>query len=138
MLAIMQRWGGESLQRSLRAVHADEPLREIWNVTTSERSATLVAEVLTLAQQSEAILAEAYRQMEQYRLLMADALDRHVKRRGNPAHSSGMSIIMIIDAIARMLVSERAVGFAVGHDELTGLIEAWLDGYYGKGAKAES
>jgi TetR/AcrR family transcriptional regulator len=128
LLAIMQHWGAEGLRRSLAAVHADEPLREIWRVTNMERSSGLVAEVLKLAQQSETLLAEAYRQ-----ILMAEALDRHLKQSGRSTHSSGMSIIMIVDALARLLSSERAVGFSLGHEELNGLIDAWLDGYYREG-----
>jgi AcrR family transcriptional regulator len=131
VLAIMQHWGTESLRRALRAADSAQPLREIWRATLSDRSASLVAAVLALAQNNEAILAEAYRQLEQYRILMSEALERDLQRRNIKTTTSGMAIVMIMDALARLLVSERAFGFSLGHEELTGLIEAWLDGYYG-------
>jgi TetR/AcrR family transcriptional regulator len=132
VLAIMQRWGVESLRRTLRAVDSDEPLREVWRVTNAERSASLVARIIPLATQNEATHAEMIRQMEQHRILVSEALERKLNRGGTEVKTSGMALLMIIAALARLLVTERALNFTLGHSELTGLIDAWLDAHYSK------
>ena len=109
--------------------------RQGWHIA-AEYSDHAVSGATIMRPGFQAMMREA--RQKKVDIVMAEALDRHVKRHGTKLHSSGMSIIMIVDALARLLSSERAVGFTLGHDELTGLIEAWLDGYYATGDKAGS
>lgn len=133
LLAIVDHAGSEGLKRAVRAVASKHPLREVWNVAMAERSAALTAEVKALALHSKAVRDATVRQQEQYRTLMAEAIGRHLQERGSPHAANAMDIIMITDAIARLLVSESALGLTLGHEHLQASIERWLDSYYAEG-----
>jgi AcrR family transcriptional regulator len=135
LLAIVDHAGGEALKRAARAAASREPLRELWNVQMSERSAALTAEIKALAQHSRAVRDATVRQQEMYRTLMSEAIERHFEERGGKAAPSPMTVVMIIDAIARLLVSEAALGFTLGHEQLKTAIEQWLDDHYAGAAE---
>jgi AcrR family transcriptional regulator len=134
LLAIVDHAGEDGMKRAVRAAASREPLRELWKVAMAERSAALTAEVKALAQHSKAVRDATVRQQETYRTLMAEALHRHLEERGSKAAPAAMTIVMITDAIARLLVSEAALGFTLGHEQLRSAIEQWLDDYYADGA----
>ena len=70
------------------------------------------------------------RQGEQHRMLMAEAIKHHLERRGIKLATSAMCIVMVLDAISRLLTTERAIGTSLGHEEMQGAIEQWLDSFY--------
>jgi hypothetical protein len=138
LLAIVDFAGSEGLKRAARAAASEQPLRELWEVSIDERSSALVPEVKALAQNSEAVRQVIIRQGEQHRTLMSEAVERHLERRGRNLNTSAMCIVMVLDAVSRLLTSERALGTSLGHAELQGAIEKWLDDFYASAGQEES
>jgi AcrR family transcriptional regulator len=130
VLAIVDLAGSEGLRRAARAAASKEPLRELWQVSMNERSSALVPEVKALAQNSEAVRHAIVRQGEQHRTLMAEVIGRHLEVRGRKLSTPPMSIVMVLEAISRLVISDRAVGFSLGHEEMLGSIEEWLEAFY--------
>jgi TetR/AcrR family transcriptional regulator len=123
VLAIVDLAGSEGLRRAARAAASKEPLRELWQVSMNERSSAL-------AQNSEAVRHAIVRQGEQHRTLMAEVIGRHLEVRGRKLSTPPMSIVMVLEAISRLVISDRAVGFSLGHEEMLGSIEEWLEAFY--------
>jgi TetR/AcrR family transcriptional regulator len=136
VIAICEQASEQGIQRAIEAVSGDEPLRGLWRVTNEERSAVLVAEVQSLAHNSPAIRAVTIKMLERYRRTIAELLDRKLGKRDRSV-ATGTSIVMICDALSRLLSSERALGFDVGHDELIRGVETWLLQTYGPPGDAE-
>jgi AcrR family transcriptional regulator len=130
VIAIVRYAGGEGLKRAVRAAASDKPLLELWRACKHEEHAVLTAEIKALAQHSEAIRIEAVRLLEQHRTLMAEAIGRHFELRGIESKRPPIGIAMILDAITRLLVGEKSLGFTLGHDELEIQIEQWLEDFY--------
>jgi len=130
VIAIVRYAGDEGLKRAVRAIASDRPLQELWRASKQERTAALAAEITALAQHSEAIRVEAVRLLEQQRTLMSEALARHLELKGVKPHTSAMATTIILDAITRLLVGEKLLGFTLGHEEIETAIEQWLDDFY--------
>jgi TetR/AcrR family transcriptional regulator len=131
IIAIVRFAGAEALKRTVRAAASDRPLLELWKECKHEGHAALAAEIKALAQHSEAVRAESIRLVEQHRMLMAEAIGRHLEKRGIQPRHPPMATAMILDAITRLLVGEKALGFTLGHELLEAEISKWLEGFYG-------
>ena len=57
-------------------------------------------------------------------------LARHLELKGVKPHTSAMATTIILDAITRLLVGEKLLGFTLGHEEIETAIEQWLDDFY--------
>jgi TetR/AcrR family transcriptional regulator len=130
VIAICEEAGEQGIRRAVEAVSGEEPLRGLWRVTNEERSAVLVGEVQSLAHNSPAIRAVTIRMLERYRREIGKLVDERLGKRDTGV-ATGTTIVMICDALSRLLSSERALDFDVGHDELVRGIETWLEQAYG-------
>jgi AcrR family transcriptional regulator len=123
-------WAGEkSRRRALEAISGKEPLRDLWRVTVEERSAPLTAEVKSLAQKSAIVREATVRMLESYRREVSEQLSARLGMTADAA-TSGMTILMVCDALSHLLSTERALGVDIGHAQLVEGIERWLDGHY--------
>jgi TetR/AcrR family transcriptional regulator len=134
VIAIVREVGDESLKRTVRAAASDRPLLELWRACKHEDRAALAAEIKALAQHSDAIRVESVRLIEQHRNVMAEAIGRHLERLGVDPKRPPIATAIIMDALARLLVDEKALGITFGHDIIEMQIEGWLEDFYATGA----
>jgi TetR/AcrR family transcriptional regulator, transcriptional repressor for nem operon len=97
----------------------DEPLRIIWEFSTDETSAVLMTEFLALANHRKAIQATILEVTERTRRVQLVALQQRWKH--YQAAFLGLSpegLIVILQAIPKMLQLEDSVGLALGHPDV--------------------
>jgi TetR/AcrR family transcriptional regulator len=127
-LAVFQRRAEEGLQRQTQALASSEPLRALWKFSTDATGAALTMEFMGLASHRPAIRAEIGRYSELFRVAQAEALSALVERAGPAAGDlSGAAISVLMTAVGRTTVLERALGLSAGHSETLALVEKYLE-----------
>lgn len=126
---LLRHRSDRNLERLLGELGArpDEPLRIIWEFSTDETSAVLMAEFLALANHRKAIQATILEVTERTRQVELSALERRWKH--YEASFGGLSpegLIVVLQAIPKMLQLEDTVGVAKGHHDVLAHVEARL------------
>jgi AcrR family transcriptional regulator len=125
-LAALRRRAGQNLERLREALDtSDDPLRTVWEFSTSEGSAALTAEFLALGNHRKAIAAEITAITNQVREIQLEALDR---RRGR-THRLDLepeALVFLLNGVPKLLQLEERVGVDFGHDQLVNAIERAL------------
>jgi len=125
-LAVFRRGAEAGLVALQQAVETGQSLREIWAINSDPRGNRFIREFIALASHNEAIRAEIARFGTETRRLQAEAIDRHLKRRGIESPISPMLISFLMAAIGRLLVNEESLGVDLVHDEVNQLLETIL------------
>jgi TetR/AcrR family transcriptional regulator, transcriptional repressor for nem operon len=122
-LAALRRRAGENLERLRDALDtSDDPLRTVWEFSTSEGSAALTAEFLALGNHRKAVAAEIAAITNQVRALQLDALRRRTYR----LDLQPEALVFLLSGVPKLLQLEERVGVDFGHDELVAAIERTL------------
>ena len=124
ILALVRRVNEHRLVRFEAALAAPEPLRALWELNSDPTGAALASELSSIATHREAIRAEIVRSAEQFRALQIEAVSRLLIPDGS---RSAAGIVMIAVALARMIVSESALGLTDGHAEALAIVEQMLE-----------
>jgi len=124
ILALVRRVNERRLERFTAALAAPEPLRALWQLNNDPTGAALASELSSIATHREAIRAEIVRSAEQFRALQIEAVSRLLAPGGGGGSAAG--IVMIAVALARMIVSESALGLTEGHAEALAIVEQML------------
>lgn len=125
-LAVFRRGAEAGLVAQRKAVESEQSLREIWEINSDPRGNRFIREFIALASHNEVIRAEIARFATETRRLQAEAIDRHLKRRGVEPRISPMLISFLMAATGRLLVNEESLGVDLVHDEANQLVETIL------------
>lgn len=96
----------------------------MWDMMRDPSTAALAAELSAIAHHREAVRAEIVTAAQAFRAHQAQAVAALL-----PSDQAGQAggLVMIAASLARMLVSENALGLTEGHDQALAMIEAMLD-----------
>lgn len=122
--AVVQRINDRRMGRFAEALAAPRPLRAMWDMMRDPSTAALAAELSAIAHHREAVRAEIVTAAQAFRAYQAQAVATLLPT-DMAANASGL--VMIAASLARMLVSETALGLTEGHDQALAMIEAMLD-----------
>jgi AcrR family transcriptional regulator len=129
-LAILQRGAEKNLERQERALASSQPLRSLWAFSIT--GTALIAEFAALANHRKAIRAEIAAYAERFRRLQVEALSGVLEGYGVDAKEfPAAAVIVLINAISRILAMERALGMTAGHAETLALVERYLTRFEG-------
>jgi TetR/AcrR family transcriptional regulator, transcriptional repressor for nem operon len=126
---LLRRRSDQNFERLLRELEdrPDEPLRIIWEFSTNETSAKLMTELMALANHRKAIQATILEVTERIRRTQLAALQkRWVHYRDAFIGLSPEGLIIILQAIPKMLQMEDSMGVVKGHHNVVNHIEARL------------
>jgi AcrR family transcriptional regulator len=127
-LAVYRRVAEQNLERLTEAVASDRPLRTLWNLSKDPTRTGLGMELMALANHRSLIRDEIASYVTRFRELQAKTLGSTLSAAAlDPTLCPPIAITLIIAAISRALVMENALGIAAGHDEVTALMERWID-----------
>jgi hypothetical protein len=118
---------GRVHERVKQDLESDEPLRVIYQLANSVTSALF--EFSALAMRSKAIRAEMQRYTDDFRKIQADAITRHLERRGIVPSISPVATAYVVNSVAHTLAVEAALGVSEGHSETKALMEDWLHAF---------
>lgn len=124
ILALVRRVNENRLARFEEIMAGPDPLRALWQLNSDPSGAAVASELTSIATHREAIRAEIVRSAEAFRTIQIEAVTRLLAPHTNGKDAAG--IVMIAVALARMIVSESALGLTQGHAEALAIIEQAL------------
>ena len=133
LLAVLQRRAEQGLARQAEAMASERPVRAMWAALVDERGAALLMEFVALAEHREPLRAELARDADRFRQMLTEALTaamaRHRRRttRRGTALPSPAATAVLLTGLAQILMLERSLGVATGHDEARAAVERILD-----------
>src|SRR4029077_19064141 len=120
----------KNLERQERALASPQPLRGLWAFSTTGTG--LIMEFTALANHRKAIRAEIAAYAERFRRLQVEALSSVLKAYGIDSEAfPPAAVIVLINAIARIMAMERGLGMTAGHVETLALVERYLARFEG-------
>jgi AcrR family transcriptional regulator len=127
-LALIRRRTERGLVRLTQALASDKPtMRAVWEFCRDPTDAALTVELMALGNHRKAVAAEIIRYSEQIRTMQAGAISRILKDHGiDPGIYPPIAMMLLINAISRVLVMEDTLGMSAGHAELEMVVELWL------------
>jgi TetR/AcrR family transcriptional regulator len=126
-LALFRRVEERHFARLATAVTAKAPLRALWALCIDAGGPRLTREFVAMATHRDALRHEIARSAERTRGIFVAALSRAVEDRGLPADAwPPIVLAMLMDGAARLILSDRMLGTAMGHDETLAFIERQL------------
>ncbi|MER5521678.1 helix-turn-helix domain-containing protein [Streptomyces sp. NPDC002763] len=131
-LAVLRRRGDEELERVVRRLDGPQPIRTLWQVTSHPGNA-LTTEFTALANHRKAIRAELAARAERYREVQLEALTRRLAETGVelPPEVSPAVLLMLANALGRILMMENTMGMTTRHAEALEFVEQFLQRYEG-------
>ncbi|WP_232838169.1 TetR/AcrR family transcriptional regulator [Streptomyces geranii] len=131
-LAVLRRRGDEELDRVVRLLDGPQPLHALWQLTVHPGNA-LTTEFTALANHRKAIGAELAARAERYRETQLEALTRRLTETGVelPAELTPAVLLMLTNALGRILMMENAMGMTTRHAEAREFVERLLQRYEG-------
>lgn len=131
-LAVLRRRGDEELERAVRLLDGPQPLRTLWQLTSHPGNA-LTTEFTALANHRKDIRAELAARAERYREAQLEALTRRLAETGSdlPAEASPAVLLMLTNALGRILTMENTMGMTTRHAEARAFVEGFLQRYEG-------
>jgi AcrR family transcriptional regulator len=124
ILALVRRVNERRMVRFEEALASPTPLRALWQLNSDASGAAVATELTSIAIHREAIRAEIVRSAEQFRNLQVAAVTRLLAPHMGKDEAAGM--VMIAVSLARMFVSESALGLTDGHVEALAIVEKAL------------
>ncbi|MEH0574129.1 MULTISPECIES: helix-turn-helix domain-containing protein [Streptomyces] len=136
-LAMLRRRAEDELKRTARAFDGPQPLRALWKLTSHPGNA-LTTEFTALANHRKTIRAELAFHAERYREAQLEALTRRLTETGVelPPEVSPAVLLMLTNALGRVLMMENTMGMSTRHAEVLAFVEQFLQRYEGASAPA--
>jgi AcrR family transcriptional regulator len=122
-----RRLATRELEQLEGALSGNSPLREIWDVCVHTADARLVAEFMALANRIDALRAEVIIFIEESRRMQVAALTEALKNRPEAAGMPAVALAMFATSAALTVHREATIGVSTGHDEVLGVITAFID-----------
>jgi AcrR family transcriptional regulator len=135
-LAVLHRRIAQNNEHVSRALAAADPLQALWEHASNPQSAVMAAEFAALANHRKSIRAQIATYANQLRELQISATARVLQASGiSQDVCSPAALAIIIDLIARGLVSETCLGMSAGHTETIALVQRCLRKLGGVGSR---
>lgn len=126
-VAVYERSEREFLQRHLRAVSADNPLRALWELSLHPQRTRLAQEFIALANRRKSIGKISARVLERIHSVNAVFIEKYLREAGLALDDYPPLVISyIINGLSRALVNEGAVGVSLGHDQVLAFADRLL------------
>jgi TetR/AcrR family transcriptional regulator len=122
ILALVRRVNETRMARFEEALASPEPLRALWKLNSDPSGAAVASELTAIATHRETIRAEIVSSAEEFRAIQVEAVSRLLAPRTS-SKTAAAGIVMIAVALARMIVSESALGLTDGHQEALAIVE---------------
>jgi AcrR family transcriptional regulator len=126
-VAVYERTEKEFLRRHLQAATSANPLRALWELSINAKRTRLSQELIALSNHKKAIRKITARVIEQLHSINTAFIARYLEEAGvDQSRFSPLVISYIINGLSRSLVSEEALGVAVGRAEVLAFAENLL------------
>jgi AcrR family transcriptional regulator len=126
-VAVYERAEKEFLQRHLRAVSSENPLRALWDLSVHPKRTRLSQEFIALSARRKSIRKITARVLEQIHSINAIFIAKYLGQSGLDVDEYPPLVIShIINGLSRALVNEESMGVSIGRSEVLAFAERWL------------
>jgi TetR/AcrR family transcriptional regulator len=126
-VAVYERSEKEFLQRHLRAVSSENPLRALWDLSVHPTRTRLSQEFIALSARRKSMRKITARVLEQIHSINAIFIAKYLERSGLDVDDYPPLVIShIINGLSRALVNEESMGISIGRAEVLAFAERWL------------
>ncbi|MET0179033.1 MAG: TetR family transcriptional regulator [Novosphingobium sp.] len=128
LLAVIRRVGERRVTGFENALASPEPLRALWESMADPANAGLATAITAIASRNPVVREEIVESARRFRVLQTEAVARLLPATPagqDPASPAGL--VLIAAALARMLVTEQALGLSQGHAEARAMVDAMLE-----------
>ena len=127
-LDVFRRGAAAYLERQKQALASALPLHAFWDTLVEPKDTRLLLEFMGLANHRKDIRAEIAAWSERWREMQITALNFIARQHGLDTDDfPPAGIAVIVAAIGRSLILERALGATVGHEEAVALVTRFID-----------
>jgi AcrR family transcriptional regulator len=128
LLAVVRRVNARRHERHAQIEASERPLHAIWEMSNESTSAGLMAEITALALHREAIRDVVVRSAEEFRDIQTRTVARIFEAYGVDCEANPPAgVVLLMSAISRVFVSERAIDLLTGHAEAQAIVKRLLD-----------
>ncbi|MFC7050900.1 TetR/AcrR family transcriptional regulator [Emcibacter nanhaiensis] len=130
LIAVIREFNEIRHVRLQEALESADPLRAIWELNIDNDLARLTAELTSIAARHEKARLEVIDSADQLRKMQIEAVSKLLPReKTSEDQVSASEALMVGVALARLLVTEDALGFSAGHEEVLNFVERMLARY---------
>ena len=126
LLSLLRRSSVNYRKRMEEALDSDNPVRGLWDVVSDPHMTRLGLEFMAFANHNKPIRKEMAGNTESIRALEAEAIRKHLEKRGITPRLSPELVSILTNALARLLVQEANLGIHSGHEEAEALVDQSL------------
>lgn len=127
IVAVVRKHGMTGVTNTARSIASNEPLRGLWQSEMQYKWGAAAMEFGAIAAHHEAVRAEMKHFIEEMRTQQTEAIREHFEAHGYETTVPPVTISIILAAVARQLVRERAMEVSLGHEETVEFVEQFLD-----------
>lgn len=120
------RLAEREIERLEKAVEADHPLREVWDVYVHTTDTRLVSEFMALANRIEPLRREVKQFVEQSRALEVKVLTRAMSASKGDEAMPAIAAAILATSAALAIHREAEIGITAGHDEVMKVISRFI------------
>jgi AcrR family transcriptional regulator len=130
VLVAAMRYGLElALGEFEQALHSEEPLRQLWMMSSQASHQIAFFEFRAAALRSVA-MREAIRELyDRLRDMQIKIIERHFELRGAKPPIAPTIAAVLVPAVMYEVTFERAMGVSRGHDELLAYLDKWVEDF---------
>lgn len=127
-VAVYERSEKRFLERHLRAVSSENPLRALWEISIHPERTRLAQEFIALSNQNESIRKISARILDHTYRANSVFIAKYLAEAGvDPERFPPVVIAHLIHAVSRDLVNDQTLGVSHGHEEIHAFVERLLD-----------
>lgn len=129
-LAMLRRRGDHEMERVARLLDGPRPLHTLWRIASHPGNA-LTTEFAALANHRKSIRTELAAYADRYREAQLEALTRRLAQTDVrlPAEVTPAVLLMLTNALGRILMMENTMGMTTRHAEAVEFVEHFLQRY---------
>jgi TetR/AcrR family transcriptional regulator len=127
IVAVVRQHGLTGVMNTARSIASSEPLRGLWQSEMEYKWGAAAMEFGAIAAHREAVRTEMKHYIEEMRTQQAEAIRQHLAIHGFETSVPPIAMTIILAAVARQLVRERAMGVSLGHEETVAFVEQFLN-----------
>ena len=123
LLALLRRETESYVSHMTEALSSESPLRGLWNLVSNPEATKIGLEFMAMANHNETIREEMASNTVKVRALEAEALRKHLEKKGIDPRLSPELVSVLTNSLARLLVQEATLGIHAGHAEAEALVD---------------
>jgi len=125
-ISVIRRRAQVELERMVKVLAGDQPLRLVWNYEHDERNARLYIEYLALAAHRPAVRREVKHFGDQQMTLQSAAIAKHFELLGVTPSVPPTVLALLLTSLSQSISLQSIYDITMGHEGLKAWVNSWI------------